>query len=109
MLQPGLSPLSVRGLTGDATASADAGCDKVALLALNEDATPVSRASSGTPTRVLRNGYPRFQEDHPAALQPFPDQLARSMQDGADQVQSDRSRLARGWRPPIRTPPIRKG
>ena len=56
---------------------------KDALLAAREDATTISRAFSGKTMRVLRNDYTRFFEEHPGELRPFPDQLARSMRDGA--------------------------
>ena len=56
---------------------------KDALLAAAEDATTVSRAFSGKTMRVLRNGYTDHFEAHPEELQPFPAQLARSMEDGA--------------------------
>ena len=56
---------------------------KDALLRAHEDATTISRAFSGKTMRVLRNEYTRFFEDNPAELRPFPDQLGRSMQDGA--------------------------
>jgi enoyl-[acyl-carrier protein] reductase II len=56
---------------------------KDALLGAAEDATTISRAFSGKTMRVLRNEYTQFFEDHPGELQPFPGQLARSMEDGA--------------------------
>ena len=56
---------------------------KDALLAAEEDGTVISRAFSGKTMRVLRNGYTQFFEDNPSELQPFPDQLGRSMRDGA--------------------------
>ena len=44
-------------------------------------ATP--EAFSGKTMRVVRNRYTAFFEEHPDELRPFPDQLLRSMEDGA--------------------------
>jgi enoyl-[acyl-carrier protein] reductase II len=56
---------------------------KEALLAAREDGTTVSRAYSGKTMRVLRNEYTDFFDEHPETLRPFPEQLERSMGDGA--------------------------
>jgi enoyl-[acyl-carrier protein] reductase II len=56
---------------------------KEALLAGKEDSTVVTRAYSGKPMRVMANSYTRYFESHPGELETFPDQLARSMADGA--------------------------
>ncbi|MGH8980778.1 MAG: NAD(P)H-dependent flavin oxidoreductase [Acidimicrobiales bacterium] len=56
---------------------------KDALLAAREDSTTVSRAYSGKTMRVLRNEYTDFFEANPSTLRPFPQQLERSVHDGA--------------------------
>jgi len=59
------------------------------LLGSGEDSTVVSRAYSGKTMRVLRNGYTDYFEQHPDQLSPFPDQLARSTEDGALHIGGD--------------------
>jgi enoyl-[acyl-carrier protein] reductase II len=56
---------------------------KDALLAAGEDATTISRAYSGKTMRVIANAYTSHFEEHRDELQRFPDQLRRSMADGA--------------------------
>ncbi len=56
---------------------------KDALLRTGEDGTVVSRAYSGKTMRVVRNSYTQSFEAHPDELQRFPDQLGRSIADGA--------------------------
>ena len=56
---------------------------KDALVRSAEDGTVVSRAYSGKTMRVLRNRYTTYFEEHPDQLVPFPEQLGRSMGDGA--------------------------
>jgi enoyl-[acyl-carrier protein] reductase II len=56
---------------------------KDALLAAREDATTISRAYSGKTMRVIANDYTSHFEEHRDELQQFPDQLRRSMADGA--------------------------
>jgi enoyl-[acyl-carrier protein] reductase II len=56
---------------------------KDALIRTGEDGTTISRAFSGKTMRVVRNRYTAFFEEHPDELRPFPDQLLRSMEDGA--------------------------
>jgi enoyl-[acyl-carrier protein] reductase II len=56
---------------------------KDALLAAREDATTISRAYSGKTMRVIANAYTSHFEEHRDELQRFPDQLRRSMADGA--------------------------
>jgi len=56
---------------------------KDALLAAREDATIVSRAYSGKTMRVIANSYTGYFEDNPGELAAFPEQLRRSMGDGA--------------------------
>ncbi len=56
---------------------------KEALLAAREDATVVSRAYSGKTMRVIANSYTGYFDENPGELEAFPDQLRRSMGDGA--------------------------
>jgi len=56
---------------------------KDALIRSGEDGTTISRAFSGKTMRVVRNQYTSFYEEHPTELRPFPEQLGRSMNDGA--------------------------
>jgi enoyl-[acyl-carrier protein] reductase II len=56
---------------------------KEALIAAREDSTTISRAYSGKTMRVVRNSYTDYFEKNPSELAPFPEQLGRSMQDGA--------------------------
>lgn len=62
---------------------------KDALLAAAEDATTVTRAYSGKPMRVLANDYTRLHDADPGAIAPFPQQLARSIGDGAFHLGGD--------------------
>ncbi len=54
-----------------------------ALLAADESRTTVSRAYSGKPMRVLANEYTDHFDRHPDELEPFPQQMMRSITDGA--------------------------
>ena len=54
-----------------------------AILAGRDDDTVVTRAYTGKTLRAIRNAYTQYFEDHPAELQPFPNQIARSIGDGA--------------------------
>ncbi|MCU1462079.1 MAG: 2-nitropropane dioxygenase-like enzyme [Acidimicrobiales bacterium] len=56
---------------------------KDALLRTAEDGTVVSRAFSGKTMRTVRNEYTRYFDEHPEELSPFPQQMARSIADGA--------------------------
>ena len=56
---------------------------KDALVVTAEDGTVVSRAYSGKTMRVVRNGYTDWWEQHPDELQRFPEQMDRSVADGA--------------------------
>jgi enoyl-[acyl-carrier protein] reductase II len=56
---------------------------KDALLAAREDATTISRAYSGKTMRVIANSYTSHFEEHRDELRRFPEQLGRSMADGA--------------------------
>ena len=54
-----------------------------ALLAGREDDTVITRAYTGKTLRAVRNDYTRYFDDHPDELQRFPDQIGRSIGDGA--------------------------
>ncbi len=56
---------------------------KDALLGAREDATVVSRAYSGKTMRVIANSYTGYFEENPGELAAFPEQLKRSIGDGA--------------------------
>jgi enoyl-[acyl-carrier protein] reductase II len=66
---------------------------KEALVRTAEDGTIVSRAYSGKTMRVVRNDYTRFFDEHPAELQPFPNQLGRSINDKAFHLGGDEKTL----------------
>ena len=59
---------------------------KETLLATAEDGTVVSRAYTGKTCRVVRNDWTQHFEDHPEELQPFPQQVAVSMREGANHL-----------------------
>ena len=54
-----------------------------ALVAAHETDTVISRAYTGKTLRTLRNEYTDHFEAHPEELQPFPNQIGRSIGDGA--------------------------
>jgi len=54
-----------------------------ALIAHHEDDTVITRAYTGKTLRSVRNEYTQYFEDHPDELQRFPDQIRRSLGDGA--------------------------
>jgi len=56
---------------------------KDALVRVGEDGTVVSKAYSGKTMRVVRNSYTDWWEKHPDELQRFPEQMGRSVSDGA--------------------------
>jgi enoyl-[acyl-carrier protein] reductase II len=62
---------------------------KQALLDLTEDGTVVTRAYTGKTCRVVRNEYTQYWDEHPDELQPFPQQVLRSMNDGANHLGDD--------------------
>jgi len=64
---------------------------KETLLALAEDGTTVSRAYTGKTCRVVRNDYTQAFEDSGAVPQPFPMQVIKSMEDGANHLGGDLS------------------
>ncbi|HZT65892.1 MAG TPA: nitronate monooxygenase [Acidimicrobiales bacterium] len=59
---------------------------KDTLLRIAEDGTVVSRAYTGKTCRVVRNEYTRYFDEHPEELQPFPMQVMKSIQDGANHL-----------------------
>lgn len=56
---------------------------KEALVRTGEDGTTISRAFSGKTMRVVQNEYTDFFSANADELRPFPEQLGRSMSDGA--------------------------
>ena len=54
-----------------------------ALVDGREDDTVITRAYTGKTLRAVRNAYTQHFEEHPDELQPFPDQIGRSLGDGA--------------------------
>ena len=62
---------------------------KDALIASREDGTTISRAYSGKTMRVVRNRYTEYFDEHPTELASFPQQLGRSIQDGAFHLGAD--------------------
>ena len=62
---------------------------KDALLRTAEDGTVISRAFTGKTLRALENSYTKYFEEHPEELQPFPQQMVRSTQDGAMHLGGD--------------------
>jgi enoyl-[acyl-carrier protein] reductase II len=59
---------------------------KETLLALPEDGTVISRAFTGKTCRVVRNEWTNHFESHPDELLPFPNQAAKSMQEGVNHL-----------------------
>lgn len=59
---------------------------KQRLVEMTEDDTVISRAYSGKTCRVVRNSYTQHFEQHPDELQPFPQQLLVSMEQGANHL-----------------------
>jgi enoyl-[acyl-carrier protein] reductase II len=64
---------------------------KDALVRTAEDGTVVSRAYSGKTMRVVRNEYTTWFESHTDELKPFPEQMLRSITDGALHLGADES------------------
>ena len=54
-----------------------------ALVGGRDDDTVITRAYTGKTLRAVRNDYTQFFEEHPEELARFPDQIGRSMGDGA--------------------------
>jgi enoyl-[acyl-carrier protein] reductase II len=59
---------------------------KETLLATPEDGTVVSRAYTGKTCRVVRNEWTQHFDEHPDELQPFPVQVASSIDAGANHL-----------------------
>ncbi|HXH56423.1 nitronate monooxygenase family protein [Iamia sp.] len=59
---------------------------KEALLGLGEDGTVVTRAYTGKTCRVVRNAYTRAFEEGGGTPEPFPFQVLRSIEDGANHL-----------------------
>ena len=59
---------------------------KDALLGLTEDGTVVTRAYTGKTCRVVRNGYTQAFEESGGTPEPFPYQVLKSIQDGANHL-----------------------
>jgi enoyl-[acyl-carrier protein] reductase II len=64
---------------------------KDALLRTAEDGTVVTRAYTGKTCRVLENSYTRSFEEAGGVPEPFPMQVLKSMQDGANHLGGDDS------------------
>ena len=59
---------------------------KDALLALREDGTVITRAYTGKTCRVVRNKYTQAFEEAGGTPEPFPQQVLKSMNDGANHL-----------------------
>ena len=59
------------------------------LLELHEDGTTVTKAYTGKTCRVVENGYTREFADAGGVPEPFPMQVVKSMQDGANHLGGD--------------------
>ena len=59
---------------------------KDALLRLHEDGTTVTKAYTGKTCRVVENGYTRAFEEQGGVPEPFPMQVIKSIQDGANHL-----------------------
>jgi enoyl-[acyl-carrier protein] reductase II len=59
---------------------------KEKLVELAEDGTVISRSYTGKTCRVVRNEWTNHYEEHPDELQPFPQQVIRSMEAGANHL-----------------------
>jgi enoyl-[acyl-carrier protein] reductase II len=64
---------------------------KDTLLGLAEDGTVITRAYTGKTCRVVRNRYTQAFEDAGGTPEPFPMQVLRSMEDGANHLGGDES------------------
>lgn len=63
------------------------------ILASKEDGTTISKAFSGKTMRVLKNDTTARYEADPGLLQPFPQQLMNSFQDGSFHLGGDENTL----------------
>ncbi len=64
---------------------------KEALLRTHEDGTVVTRAYTGKTCRVVENGYTRAFDEAGGVPEPFPMQVLKSMQEGANHLGGDES------------------
>jgi enoyl-[acyl-carrier protein] reductase II len=64
---------------------------KDALLRTREDGTVVTRAYTGKTCRVVENSYTRAFDEAGGTPEPFPMQVIKSMQDGANHLGGDES------------------
>ncbi len=62
---------------------------KDALINMSEDGTVVTRAYTGKTCRVVRNSYTQAFDDAGGQPLPFPGQVVRSMEDGANHLGGD--------------------
>jgi enoyl-[acyl-carrier protein] reductase II len=62
---------------------------KEALLRLHEDGTVVTKAYTGKTCRVVENSYTRAFEEAGGTPEPFPMQVVKSIQDGANHLGGD--------------------
>ena len=63
------------------------------IVASREDGTTISKAFSGKTMRVLKNDTTARYEEDPSLLQPFPQQLMHSFQDGTFHLGGDENTL----------------
>ena len=64
---------------------------KDAIIGAHEDDTVITRAYTGKTCRVIRNDYTQAWDDGDEAVQPFPQQFIRSLNDGANHLGGDDS------------------
>jgi enoyl-[acyl-carrier protein] reductase II len=62
---------------------------KEKLVSLHEDGTVVTKAYTGKTCRVVENGYTKAFADAGGVPEPFPMQVVKSMQDGANHLGGD--------------------
>lgn len=62
---------------------------KEALIGLHEDGTVITRAYTGKTCRVVRNAYTRDFDESGAKPEPFPGQVLKSMNEGANHLGGD--------------------
>ena len=62
---------------------------KEALLRTHEDGTTITRAYTGKTCRVIENGYTKAFEADGGVPEPFPMQVVKTMQEGANHLGGD--------------------